>query len=357
MRPLLALTLILSCSLPLYAQTKAPASTGNFSYSAAKLTYRSNGVRLDGTTAKPATVKSPQIDASAQAIAFDLAGNSISQIRAQTNVDLKLNFSPKTGGKAARIEVKCASAVLTTATRVLVLKGNLSGFYQEEGGPKNTLKGDSAVLTFVGDNLNVALEGGAQGVTLTVPAQGFGNAAAGTPATGTITITAKDAKIDQSTGTARFIGNARAVSSGSAQDFDVSASEFLITRAADGQLSAMQTVGRTTVKLDLPPEPEKAAPAAPATPAKPKTNNIGKPTRVEVTSDKADVNLQTSTANFTGNVKGFYRLQPTTGAAQNYNFAGDQATIRYDAKAAETGNGLSVDVTGSVEVQAPSFDF
>jgi hypothetical protein len=348
MRSFLALTLFLSCSYPVYAQTKTPASTGNFTYSATKLTYRSNGVRLDGTSAKPATVKSPQIDASAQAIAFDLEGNSISQIRAQTNVDLKLNFAPKTGGKAARVEVKCTSAVLTTATRVLVLKGNLNGFYQEAGGPRNILKGESATLAYVGENLNVVLEGGAQGVTLVVPAQGFGTGASTDATTGTVTITAKDARIDQGTGVARFIGNARAVSTGGGQGFDVSASEFVITRAADGQLSALQTVGKTAVKLDLPPEPAGTTPNA---------NGIGKPTRVEVTSDKASVNLQTSVAKFDGNVKGFYRLQPAVGAAQNYNFAGEQATIGYDAKAAQTGNGLSVEVTGSVEVQTPSFDF
>ena len=83
---------------------------------------------------------------------------------------------------------------------------------------------------------------------------------------------------------------------------------------------------------------------------------MGKPlSYVEVTADKAVVNRATSTGVFDGNVVGFYRLQAGGAPGENFNFKGERATITYDAKAAQTGEGLSVFVNRA-DMQVPSFN-
>lgn len=362
----LALAALLLSATPLLAQTQSPAAKapGGFTYSAVNLVYRSNGVRLEGNAAHPAHVQSPELDVTAQVIAFDLAGNSISEVRAQTGVNLKLNFSSQGGGAPAHIEATCNSAVLVPGNRKLVLTGNLKGFYQVQGGAKNTLSGDSATLTYTGGNLLADLVGG---VTLGIPAESTGRP----DAVGDIVITAQRARINQSDGSATFTGNAHAISKGGANAFDVAAPQFILTRGSDGTISTLRTSGRTLVKLDLPPDPAPAAAAPVAaptattpTPAKtaPTVSALGKPTHVEVAADGAIIERATSTATFDGNVKGFYRLSPPTGTPQNYNFVGNRAVIRYvvPTGAQATGNalaGLNVEVTGvPVSVEGPAFN-
>ena len=348
------LLVFLAAALPAFSQTrpKAPAKApGGFNYSAVNLIYRSNGVRLEGTPAQPARVQSPELEVSAQVIAFDLAGNSISEVRAQNSVNLKLNFAPRAGGAGARIEARCSSAVLTPGARKLELKGNLSGFYQIAGGAKNTLSGDAATLTFANGNLVADLAGGAQGVVVSIPAETLGRP----DALGALTITAQRARINQSDGSATFSGRARAVSKGGSNNFDVSATEFVLTRGSDGTISTLKTTGRTLVKLDLPPD------AAPAKIDSGEKSAVGKPTRVEVASNGALIDRATSTATFDGDVKGFYTLAPAVGAPQNFDFAGNRAVVRYVAPTEKLENalaGLSVQVTGApVSLEGPSFDF
>ncbi len=323
--PHFLLAALLFC-LPALAQTK-PKPPGNFTFSG-DLNYRAGGVRLEANAKGLARVRLPELDASARAIALDLAGNSISQVRALGQVSFKLDLAPRSSGAPARIEATCDSAVLTPRERKLVLSGRLKGFYQIAGGAKNTLSGDGATLFYDGPNLVANLTGGASGaVTLRVPAETLGRP----DALGDVTITAQRAQINQGDGSASFIGNARAVSSGGPNGFDVAAPRFTLTRGADGTISTLKTVGRTLVKLDLPPDPTPAGQT-------PDASAIGKPTHVEVAADSAIIERATSTATFAGNVKGFYRLIQN-GVPQNFDFAGTKAVIRSVAPGSSGQNG------------------
>ncbi len=330
---------LLACA-PVWAQ-KAP---GNFTYSAGKLTRSPQGgtIRLDSTPGHPAKVTSPQLSLGANAIAFDLGGNTISEVRALDNVALKINLKPKSGtGETVHIESNSDAATLTTANRTLVLTGNLSGFYRIGQGPQTMLSGSKATFNYSGDTLDAFIESGANNqVELLLPAE-TGKA----DALGPVTLRADSLRIDQKNGFAYFIGNARALSTSGSGKLDVKAPSFTVARAADGTIGTLTTNGITVTKLDLPPDPNAKTDATST-----------KPTHVEVTADKAVVNRATSTGVFDGNVKGFYVLQ---NAPSPFNFQGERATVKYDAQAAKTaGNdGLNVVVTGApVDVQVPAFN-
>lgn len=327
---------------PVLAQTvAAPKAPGNLTFSG-DLSYRAGGVRLAANARGPARVRLPELDASASALALDLAGSTISQVRALGSVNFKLNLAPRGGGAPARIEATCDSATLTPRDRKLVLQGHIKGFYQLAGGARNTLSGDAANLYYQGDNLVADLTGG---VTVRVPAE----TVARPDALGDVTITAQRAQINQGDGSATFAGNAHAISVGGANAFDVAAPRFTVTRGADGTIATLQTVGRTFVKLDLPPDP---LPVGEVTGA----NAIGKPTHVEVAADGAIIERATSTATFNGNVKGYYRLNQN-GAPQNFDFAGTRAVIRYvpTAGGQNTLAGLNLQVSGAT-VEGPAFN-
>lgn len=335
---------------PVFAQTKAapkaaPKPPGNLTFSG-DLSYRASGLRLTANAQGLARVRQlPELDASARAIALDWSGSTISQVRALGSVNFKLNLAPKGGGAPARIEATCDSAVLTPRERRLVLTGRVKGFYQLAGGARNTLSGDAATLRYEGENLVADLTGGATGiVTLRVPAETLNRP----DALGDVTITAQHAQINQGDGSASFIGQARAVSSGGPNGFDVSAPRFTLTRGAGGTIDTLKTVGRTLVKLDLPPEPVVAG-----TPAAP-NDAIGKPTHVEVAANSATIDRATSTATFEGNVKGFYRLIQG-GVAQNFDFSGTKAVIRSASFTQGAGAGFNLEVSGA-EVEGPAFN-
>lgn len=342
-------------SAPALGQTKAPAvKTAGNSTLRGNISLQPNGaVRLVENSEGLARVTDPQIDFMARSITLDNFPK-ISQARAVGNVNFKLNLAPRAGAAPARIEATCNSATYFVRERKLVLRGNLKGFYQIAGGAKNTLSGDVATFTNPGGNLLAELNGG---VSLVVPAETLGRP----DALGILTIKAQRAQINQAQGTAIFAGNARAVTTGTTNDFDVAAPRFTLTRLADGTISTLTTTGRTLVKLDLPPDPTPAV----ATPGPATTGgateriSVGKPTRVEVAADGAVIERATSTATFTGNVKGFYRLSPPDSTPQNYDFAGSRAVIRYvpttEANASVLA-GLKVDVDGA-SVNGPPFDF
>ena len=345
MKSLLLLPVLLAVwSAPLLAQT-APA--GGFTFIApGKQTATASGLRLDGLPGKPARIQSPQLDVSAQAIAFDFSNKTIDEVRATGNVNLKVNLTSKVAGApVTRVEATCSNATLVPGTRRLTLRGNLRGFYQVGNGARNTLSGDSAVLTYQGQQLSADIAGGTRGVIITVPAESGGRA----DALGTVTIRAATAKIDGASGVATFSGNARAISVG-VNGFDVAAPTFILTRAADGTLGTLRTSGKTSVKISLPPEPVSSTNASATN-----TSKIGRPTRVEVTADGAVIERATSTATFSGNVQGFYRLQGTTGTPLNYKFAGDEAIIRYDSSAPSASAGFNVEISNA-RTDAPSFD-
>ncbi len=334
---LFALVLLAAVTTAAHAQTKPAA--GSFTYSAPKVIARQNGIRLEGTAQNPARITSPQLSVVAPIIAFDLGQNTISQVRAQGGVSLKLNVAAVGNSPKTYVEAKSDSAVLTTTNRTLQLVGNLSGFYQIGAGGKNTLSGDRADLSFVGGNLAADV----QNPTLQIPAEAVGR----TDALGNLEVSAQKGQVNQSTGSATFTGNARVKSVGGANAFDLTAPTFVISRGTDGTLSTIQTQGKTNVKYDLPPDPK----------APTNTSGVGTPTHIEVTADGAIFDRATSKATFSGNVRGFYRLQTATGP-QNYAFSGDQAVIGFNPQAASTQSGLNVEVTGKpVSIDAPAFEF
>lgn len=335
---LIALVL-LAFAVPVWAQ-QVP---GVLKSTGAKLTItpKSGGysARLDGKPEKPVHVVFPgQLDVQATVLAFDFAKDkdAIEEVRARQNSVIKLDLKPKNGvGETVHIESKSDDATLTTASRTLVLTGNLSGFYRIGNEPPTLLSGDKATFNFAGGNLNALIESGGSGqVELLLPAE------TNKPdALGPVTLRADSLRIDQKDGAAYFTGNARAFSTSGTGKLDVKAPSFTILRAADGTIGTLTTNGVTVTKLDLPPDA---------------SGDSTKPTHIEVTADKAIVNRAASSGVFDGNVKGFYRLQ---NAPNPFNFAGDRATVNYDAQAAAAGDGLSVVVTGApVDVEVPAFN-
>lgn len=353
-----ALFLSLLLSIPVVAQTrpatKRPASSVPFNYSAPKIIGRTSGFRLEGTASEPARISSPQLSVVAPVIAFDLSGNSaspLSQVRTSGGVSLRVNAPARGSSPKTTIESKSQSATLTAGsarTYTLRLEGNLSGFYQVGDGPKSTLSGEVANLQFGGGDFTADL----QNPNISIPAETL---SPGRPdALGELRVSAQRGQISQSGGTATFSGQARAVSSGGGAPFDLSATSFIVSRAPDGTLSTLRAQGKTTVKYDLPPEPNSAQPVSPG------ANSIGKPTHVEVTSDGAVFDRATSKATFSGQVRGFYRLQSASGA-RDFPFSGDRAVISFDPKAASTQGGLNVEITGVPggpgSIDAPAFEF
>jgi hypothetical protein len=347
----LALSALL-LSLP-FVQT-APAQTpvaGTFNYKADKISLTQKGVRLDGNAQiianSPDKNQPPQLDVRAGAIAFDILNNQITQLRARTNVRIKVTMTPKGGGEATRIEATANEADLDPPTKTLKLRGNIDGFYQAGNGPRFLLSGNEATLT----------PGGVGSFTnpkVIIPTEASGQAGA----IGTVTITSQRGVVDQKAGTVRFIGDARAISTDGPNKFDVAAPELVLTRGAGNTIDTLKGVGRTSLKIDLPPDPPKPAGTPGAEPGK-----LGKPTRVEVESDEATVNRTTNTMIFTGNVKGFYFLMPAEGEPQKYDFSGTRAEIKYipeNQATAENPAGLRAEITGApnkpVEVLTPAFN-
>lgn len=344
---------LLACA-PVVAQThpgaKRPASsTGQFTYSAPKIIGRAGGIRLEGTPSQLARITSSSLSVVAPVIAFDLAGNTVSQVRASGGVSLKVNAVGKGTAPQTVVESRSQSATLTAGIpRTLRLEGNLSGFYQVGNGPKSTLSGEVANLQFGAGDFTADL----QNPNITIPAETL---SPNRPdALGELRVSAQRGQISQSGGTATFSGQARAVSSGGSAPFDLSATSFIVSRAPDGTLSTLRAQGKTTVKYDLPPDPNAAQTVSTG------ASSIRKPTHVEVVADGAVFDRTSSKATFSGNVRGFYRLQSASGN-RDFPFSGDRAVISFDPKAASTQGGLNVEITGvpggPVSIDAPAFEF
>ena len=338
---------MLALSTPLWAQTSMGK---DFIYGPKKAAVYLGSKRasLEGYPNDLASYKSPGVlEVAAEIIDVD-GENKI--VNARKSVSIKFDLQPKSGqGDVVHIESKSDVARLTVADRTLVLTGNLSGFYQIGSGPKTMLSGNKATFNYSGDNLNALIESGAGSqVELLLPAE------SGKPdALGPVTLRADSLRVDQKNNAAYFTGNAHAFSTGGANKIDVTAPSFTVQRAADGTIGLLTTNGKTVTKLDLPPDAATGGVATSGANAK----SVGKPTHLEVTADKAVVNRATSTGVFDGNVVGFYTLQNGSTPDQKFNFKGERATVTYDAKAAPTGDGLSVVVTGApVDVEVPSFN-
>lgn len=372
---------------PAPSQSEAPPK-----WHADKITATRLGIRLEGH----ASIATPEMSVTATTIELDTkGGNAISEVRAHQGVSLTMNTTPRGGGAAVGIDVHSDEATADLVKSTLLLVGHVDGQYTIGKGQPNTLHGSRATLTLVNQNLNVDVEGGAEGVRLEIPPEPVKKAPGpnGAPpdtapnpaAVGTVIITAQRATLQAvlkqgntpttapSTGTAHFTGNARAVSTDGPTKFDIAAAELVLTRAPAGTIDTLRTVGRTQLKIDFPPEQPKgpvtvAVPPAPGAEPKPgdKTPNkvaMGRPTHVEAEADSATVQRPSNTVVLEGNVTGFYRLAPT--AAENaepadtavYHFAADRANLSYVTEGtADNAEGLHVEVIGRPGVfETPNF--
>lgn len=331
------LLVMCSCLALMSVVATAQTSNGDFKYSAPKVTLRNNGARLDGTTAQPAHISSSELDVTALAIAFDYTQNQIQQVRAIGQVHLKVDLPGKKDAAPTHIKATSDSATLNPTTRQLILEGNVDGYYQIGDGPRTVLAGSKATLNQTNGQLTGILQGP---IHLTIPPESL----SGPGSLGTVVISAQNATIDQTIGQVIFSGQAHAVSTDGPNQFDVSASQFTLTKSANGNIDTLNTVGETLVKIDLPPQP--AAEGA-------KPSDLGKPTHVEVTSDTATISRPTNTLTFTGNVKGFYVLTAAGEAPQHYDFSGDKAILSQKGTA-----GLNAQITGlPVTIFAPGLSF
>jgi lipopolysaccharide export system protein LptA len=331
-------------------------------FGAARQKITQNGVRLEGN----AFIKRPELEVKASTIALDYNTKSIQEVRARGNVYFKVNLPPRGGGAPALIEARAAEADLDPATRTLVLRGNVSGFYQIAGGGRNSLSGQKVTLTYIGQQLTASSEGS---VRVVLPAETINQGQSGsTTALGSVVITAAKADVNGQNGSITFSGNARALSTDGPNKFDFSAPSFILTRGPGGTIDVLKSNGRTRIGLDLPPDPQSRAANVTATATTPgntqsSSGSIGKPTRVEAEANAVTVTRASNTLVLEGDVKGFYRLQPAGQSAGDYPFAGDRVVVRYDAEAANTASptgGFQLDVSGlpgapSV-VSVPSFD-
>jgi lipopolysaccharide export system protein LptA len=345
------------------AQPKTPATGATRAgatpqFGANKQTLTANGIRLEGN----AFIRRPELDVRASIIALEYSERAIKKVTARGKVFFRINLPASAtagaaAGKPARIEATCDMADLdpNLATRRLTLTGNVNGFYQIEGGPRNLLSGKKVTITYVGQNLSASSDGA---VRVVVPAETFQNAGdAPSTAIGTVVIKADRANVDGATGQVTFAGNASAVSSDGPNKFNFSAPSFVLTRGANGTIDTLKSAGgRTRVKLDLPPDP-----AAPATAsATSSASRIGRPTQLEAEADSVVVTRANNTVVFEGKVSGSYRLQPANAPAGDYKFQGDRAVIRYvpsEQATAKTLAGLQVEVTGNPSsIEAPQFE-
>jgi hypothetical protein len=100
-----------------------------------------------------------------------------------------------------------------------VLSGNVDGYYQVQGGPRNLLSGDKITLTYVNNQLTANSVGN---VRIVLPPETFNQGTTATggganTAIGAVTITANRADVNSVTGVVTFVGNARAVSTDGAE--------------------------------------------------------------------------------------------------------------------------------------------
>lgn len=410
-----------------------PAPPPHFTTHALATHYVSKGWRLEGDavvtlaqfergeggavfTSSQSEVRAPRMD-------VDLANpGSPAHIRAQGGVDFKIDLRNKENTAPSHFEGHSDTADLNVAQKTLVLKGKLDGWYQVAGGQPDKLRGGQATLTFARPNLKIEVEGGPAGVRFefapdmpkpapgknnpnanqqnanpaennTPPANSQNNGAKGTAQLGPVVVTAQRATINAvlnsagsapvpagqnsgATGTARFIGNAHAVSADGPQHFDIAAPEFVLTRGTAGALDNLKTAGRTHLKIDFPPSPPASngaaqgaldavtggASASAAT--TPKPSAFGTPTHVEAEADVATLQPALSQATLQGNITGFYRLTSETGEAQEFNFSGADSVVLKNVAPGEANDdnpaGLHVDALGKpgqpVTIETPGLD-
>ncbi|MDQ3812848.1 MAG: hypothetical protein M3347_02725 [Armatimonadota bacterium] len=358
--------------IPVVAQPRKPGETR---ITASKIIYTQKGAILLGSATKPAHIETDELDVRAQRIEFERAGEQVQRVTAQGNVNFKLNLPSKTkGNPPSRIEARSNSGTLEPTKRTLVLTGDVDGWYQMGESGRNTLSGKQVTLTF-GQEITAKIEGGAEGVEVVLPAQSVD--ARSQSSIGSIKITALNAFVDQSKGTARFEGNARAVSTDGAIKFDVAAKDFIATRdPKTGSLNNLNTVGRTATKIDLPPqskeEPTKSPNTAPKTnPAAPggakaaakndKANKflnqpLGRPTHLEIYADVVTVSRPNNLikVEFKGNVTGSYRMEAEGKTSPDYPLSSIEHVVITETVASKDPKKSDFDVVVEADPDDPN---
>lgn len=372
------------------AQNAGEANT-NIDVKSGLVTIGPTAVIFDGTEAKPAHITHPQFDIKAPKIVVGVdKDRRPTGITATRGVQFKVSLTQQ-GGAPVRVEAKCDNAVLKRGNKssTLTLREGVDGWFQIGDGARNTLRGktveitsqpeaaESLIADIKGDAQGVRLEvpppankpksgtvtltaqnaiirktkdgiladadGGERGVRLEVPPLPKGSGPGGLTL-GTVVLTSQRASVKQSDGTARFIGNAHAQSSDGPTKFDVTSSELIVTRNDNGGLDSLRTVGRSTVKLDLPQDTAK-----PATTTSNNDNPFGRPNYLEIKADAATANLANNSLNFTGAITGFYRLAakgPAGATPKDYPFSGETAMVSYTPDAGDGASGFNVQVKG-----------
>ncbi len=331
-------SLAFAAALALAAPVGAQTAQANSTIEAAKIERTPTG-----GNAKNLVIRDPQLDFEADSASYDgkelTDFNSVTELRARGNVKVRLAPKPKTSAeKPFQIQSKSDEATLTFATRTLILKGNVSGFYRVANGPLTLLSGETAKFNYALQGVYALIEGApGKQVELLLPAEATNKP----DPLGPIKVQSDSLRIDEANNAAYFKGNARVATERGANNLDVVAPSFTLTRAGDGTIGTLVANGKTLTKLNVAPDP--------GTPATSKAISY-----VEVTADKVTVNRASSTGVFEGNVKGFYRLQ---NSPQKYDLSGERIVVSYDAKAAKNGDGLSVDANGTpFRIRVPGFD-
>jgi len=360
LRPVFAAAALLAAAWPVAAQND------NSFFTAPVTRVTPKGLRMESDKNEPAHVKLPELDVKAGVLGLDITetatGRQLDELRALSQfghrVEIVVDITPPGGGAPTHIEAIADKTTLQPVARTLVLSGNVDGFYQLKDGVKTSLRGETVNVKYENKNLVVNVEGSANGVRLEVPAEALSQPGA----LGTVVFTAKRASLDQNGGVARLSGSARAVSTDGPNKFDVAADEFVLTRSStDGTIDKLVTVGRTSLKMDLPPEPPAASTAPGSTTpvvVEDKKIDIGRPSHIEAEADSMTITRPDNLLVFEGNVEGFYQLSAEGAQAETrYNFSGDRAEVLYAEEAAgDLAAGLNVKVTGKPgRIDLPGF--
>lgn len=339
---------VLSCaaSRQVEAQTTAKANgvTGVAGITGGRLYISPDGneARLVADKNEPAHISyPPQLDVQAQVIKITGDLRHPTKLEATDKISLKLSIMPRdqsNGAGPTNIDVQCDKATVTRADSRLVLSGHVNGWYQVGDGGKTNLRGETVTVTFNQGNLLANVAGGSEGVRVELPPN-FG-AATATPvaatnafALGATIITARDAVFDESKRTARFIGNARAVSNSGTDKFDISAPEFIIRLNANRTPEAVETQGRTHLTIDTPPKPAPANAVAvvdtSANKSKGETAAMPRPRYIDANADAITLTISTRTLIINGNLKGYYLVDAPGPDAIHYEFSGKRGEIRF----------------------------
>lgn len=380
--------LLLAASAPVWiapARAQQAASTlGDYRVQADLLSITRDRGKLSGNVRlfSPRPDTEPFLDVSAGLITAD----SIRPLkaRAENGVSLVYRTVQAKAGKASSrisIEAKAQNATLdfpargASGRRVLRLLGGVDGFYEIDGA-RSSLRGANATVSLgeAPGDVQIAVEGGAGGIELALPAQSFGQVSLGA-------LTLKASRVEQKDGVVSLEGGANGASlkSEGPAVFQVSAPAFnaVLGQGANGRgLSRLASRGRASISFELPPEDARKLFNGPdgagaAVPDQAQASSSSIPVRLQVSADNAlvepDAQTQRLTLTLTGNVLGSYDLREVSSAGQalaepvSYPFSGAKAIIKLiPAGEGQARPDFDLEITGSpgkqLQLDLPAFN-